>query len=896
MMRGSITCKLLLFIFLAFAIATLCILFLAHRNLTRIIDTSQDLVYAEKTETILGELERNDERLRKTGLVEAYSADFQKAAHDNLRSQYYKDGQQRVYLFIIDMEGRVVMHPTLTAGDVSLRETDIVKRMLVAPEGSFHEIYEGQEKWYFFKKFPQWGWIVCYAVPLDIKYADSRKFLGILSMIMAGISMAVLVALSLIVSRFTRPISKLTEAAVAISEGELDHPIDAAGNDEVGVLGRAFVRMRDSIQQTISDLEKENRERQQAEQKLIDQNEYITNIFESVSHPLYAIDINDYSIQIANTASGLTAGAKSTCHALTHHRNTPCEGIDHPCPLSIVKQTQRPTMVEHTHFGPNGEPRTVEVYAYPVFDNGGNLVQMIEYTIDVTARQKAVAALSAEKERLAVTLRSIGDGVITTDIDGNVMLMNKIAENLTGWLNEEAVGRPLGDVFRIVNELTRDTCENPVAKVLATGQIVGLANHTVLIARDGTERSIADSGAPIRGPQSNIVGVVLVFRDVSEQIKTEKELLKIKKLEAVGVLAGGIAHDFNNILAAILGNINLSLLDATLTAKTKRLLSEAEKASLRAKDLTQQLLTFAKGGEPLKETSSLENVIKDSANFVLHGGKARCHYDIPSDLWMVDIDKGQISQVVQNIVLNARHAMPEGGDIRIHCQNLISLEGEHIPVLPEGRFVKIAIQDNGIGIPANLLEKIFDPYFTTKQEGSGLGLAISQSVINKHNGYITARSSPRKGSTFIFYLPASEKNEISVEDEILQQPSSTPAKILLMDDEEMLRDIGIEMLTHLGHEAIPSTDGNQVIKMYLAAMEKGEPFDMVIMDLTIPGGMGGKETIHHLLEIDPLAKVVVCSGYSTDPVMAHCEKYGFRAAISKPFRLHELSRVINQLL
>lgn len=514
---------------------------------------------------------------------------------------------------------------------------------------------------------------------------------------------------------------------------------------------------------------------------------------------------------------------------------------------------------------------------------------------EIQQREAAENLLASEKEQLAVTLRSIGDGVITTDIDGLVVLMNKVAENVTGWLQGEAIGRPFQEVFHIINKQNREICENPVAKVIKSGQIVGLANQTVLIRKDGRELLVADSAAPIRDTESIIIGVVLVFRDITEQQRTEKELLKITKLESVGVLAGGIAHDFNNILAAILGNINLALFDADLKDKTKTLLAAAEKASLRARDLTQQLLTFAKGGEPVKEISSLENVIIDSANFVLHGDTVACQFEIPEDLWLVVIDKGQISQVIQNIVINASHAMPDGGVIKVSCENISPAAGHHFPLSEQGRFVKICIEDSGIGIPAKIIENIFDPYFSTKHDGSGLGLAISQSIITKHDGHMMVESSPNVGTTFTIYLPASTQTEVQYQKTEVFGKTPSQAKFLIMDDDEMVRTLAHAILEQLGHEVVLSVNGEEAIKVYREAAQTTRPFDVVIMDLTIPGGMGGQEAVQEILAINPQAKVIVSSGYSNDTIMSNYKKYGFCASLVKPYQMQELSRVLDQL-
>ncbi|MDH3360481.1 MAG: ATP-binding protein, partial [Desulfobulbaceae bacterium] len=514
-----------------------------------------------------------------------------------------------------------------------------------------------------------------------------------------------------------------------------------------------------------------------------------------------------------------------------------------------------------------------------------------------TLEQKVAAQtieLSREKEHLAVTLRSIGDGVITTDTSGNIVLLNKVAEQLTGWSKEEAAGLPLPEVFKIINKQTGQSCENPVEQILQNGKIINLPQHTVLLSKDGRERNIDDSGAPIRDMESKIIGAVLVFRDITEQLITEQELLKVKKLESVGVLAGGIAHDFNNLLSAILGNLSLSLLAPDLTDETKSLLSEAEKASIRARGLTQQLLTFAKGGEPVKETASIREVIQDSAQFILHGGNVACNFAIPDDLWLADIDKNQISQVIQNIILNASQATPDGGLIQIKCTNIDSPARENAPLPHNKKYIKIEINDNGVGIAADIIERIFDPYFSTKQKGSGLGMTITHSIITQHGGIITVDSRPNVGTTFTIYLPATCQGKTTCTEQPAKPDKGTgKSRIMLMDDEEMVRNVLKEMLTIFGHDVILTADGNEAIKAF---KEADPPIDLIIMDLTIPGGMGGKEAVKKILEIDKNAKVIVSSGYSNDPIMANYKDYGFSGAIVKPFEVKELTNIINKVL
>jgi PAS domain S-box-containing protein len=531
----------------------------------------------------------------------------------------------------------------------------------------------------------------------------------------------------------------------------------------------------------------------------------------------------------------------------------------------------------------------------PVLLEAGENIMTCE---DITERVRAEEELSAEKERLAVTLRSIGDGVIATDIKGNIILINAIAETLTGWTQKEATGKNLMEVFHAVDGKTRNAIPNPVDNVLKTGEVLDLPDYQVLILRDGREMIMSDSTAPIFGKDNRIIGAVLVFRDITEKHKLEEDLLRIDKLESVGVLAGGIAHDFNNILSVILGNISLAKMYVQQDdEKLQKRFSDAELAILRAKDLTQQLLTFSRGGSPVKRTSAIQSVLKASCRFAVTGSNIQCEFDLPNDLLPVDIDAGQINQVINNLIINAQQAMPEGGTIHVKAENIVSSEkmAKQGLIVNEGEFVRITIRDNGVGIPAENLGKIFDPYFTTKEQGSGLGLATSHSIIKKHGGYITVESTQGKETTFYIYLPASPRNDESRRSDG-KSAFMGKGKILIMDDEDMIREITGELLQNLGYQVEFAENGSEAIDLYREAHDLGKPFDAVILDLTIPGGMGGKEAIKGLLEIDPKIKAIVSSGYSNDPIMAEFREYGFNGVIIKPYRLTELSQTLQDVI
>jgi len=384
-------------------------------------------------------------------------------------------------------------------------------------------------------------------------------------------------------------------------------------------------------------------------------------------------------------------------------------------------------------------------------------------------------------------------------------------------------------------------------------------------------------------------------REVEERKHAEEELQRAQKLESVGILAGGIAHDFNNLLTGILGNITLAKVFNRGNPEAIDILNQAEQASLQARDLTQQLLTFAKGGSPIRKTVSISSLLKDCVEFALRGSTVGHAFVIPEDIWPVNVDEGQFGQAVQNVVLNADQAMLAGGTLVVRAENVTFGPAQALP-LSEGRYVKISIQDQGTGIPAEHLLDIFDPYFTTKQEGRGLGLATAYSIVKAHDGHITVESELGAGSAFHIYVPASSETSVEKPTGSDWPADSRSARVLLMDDQEMVREIGGRMLVHLGYEVEFAVDGADAIQMYCDAMETGNPFDVVIFDLTVPGGMGGVAAIEKLRGIDPEIKAIVCSGYSTDPVMAEYEAYGFQAVIAKPYQLADLQAAVVALL
>ncbi len=561
--------------------------------------------------------------------------------------------------------------------------------------------------------------------------------------------------------------------------------------------------------------------------------------------------------------------------------------------LHLARRTDA-LRVEHRLLCKDGRYRWILARGLAQFDETGGPVRFVGTHSDIHGRKTAEEELASERERLRVTLRAMVEAVITTDRKGAVNYLNDAAVQLTGWTEAAALGRPLGDVCALIHERTREPLPSPHERALSDALVVELPPGTALMHRQGVPRMVEGRCAPIRDIASQPAGVVLVLRDVTERAKLEAEVLRATKLESVGLLAGGIAHDFNNLLTVVMGNVTLAMLDTQVQGSGGQWLQEAEKGLLRARDLTQQLLTFAKGGDPIRSAVQLAEVVRETARFSLHGANAKCQFDFEAELWAADVDKGQISQVVQNLVINAAQAMPQGGMI------WISLANDVAPPLRTGLTgptVRLSVTDTGSGIRPEHVSRIFDPYFTTKREGSGLGLATVYAIVKKHGGYIEVESATGRGTVFRIWLPATKSAASSA---LAAAPfggaASMNGRVLLMDDEEAIRIMASQLLRRLGFEVEAAADGASAVDAYRRAMEEERRFDLVIMDLTVPGAMGGLDCMREIQKIDPQVRAIVSSGYSSDPVMSDHRAYGFSGMIPKPYRITDFAKVIRQVL
>ncbi|HAY21809.1 MAG TPA: hypothetical protein DCY27_06515 [Desulfobacterales bacterium] len=543
--------------------------------------------------------------------------------------------------------------------------------------------------------------------------------------------------------------------------------------------------------------------------------------------------------------------------------------------------------VEYRFRHKNGSWRWIRDDMTLIRDAQGQPLEIIGYMLDVTERREAQELLKDNEQFLQDIFDSIPDVLDILALDLTIIRTNQAGRRFN---KQPSPGRKCYEVYHS-REVPCELC--PVQQTIRTGKA---SRGTVAIHVAGAgDRFLEIRSFPMMNRTSGqLAAVIAHVRDVTEYKRAQDERLQCSKLESLATLAGGIAHDFNNILTAILGNIGLVLLQEVIKSEVQDRLMQAQQACFQAQTLARQLLTFAKGGAPIKRIVCLAKLLKESVTLTLSGSNTLCDLSIPAELWAVEADAGQLGQAFSNLLMNADQAMPEGGVLKVAAENLIVQAKSALP-LPGGKYVKLTFTDQGIGISPKYLNKIFDPYFSTRHKGSGLGLTTAYAIIKNHAGIIQVDSQVGIGTTFTVYLPATEKETVQDEPRSVESIRGQ-GKILVMDDEKMVRDVLGRMLMQLGYTVELVCEGSQVLERFVQAKKSGSPFDAVILDLTIPGGLGGKSTIRELLKIDPQVKAIVSSGYYDDPVMANYQDYGFCEVIAKPYRITELGEIVRRVI
>jgi PAS domain S-box-containing protein len=546
----------------------------------------------------------------------------------------------------------------------------------------------------------------------------------------------------------------------------------------------------------------------------------------------------------------------------------------------------------------DGHVTWAEEIDVPVYAANGELIAYEGIIRNITDRKRVEVALRESEEKYRRLVENAQEAIFVA-VDGVLKFANSMTAVLSGYSQDELASRPFiefvhPDDRQMVRHLQR--LKDMDVPNIYTFRIICKPGDIKWV--ELSEAFISWEGRP---------AALNFLTDITDRKRLEMERQRVEKLESVGMLAGGIAHDFNNILTAILGNINLAGKEAAPGSEIQNSLEQVEKAALRGKDLTRQLLAFAKGGAPVKKIVSLTELLRDTAVFALRSSKVKCHFSIPDGLWQAGIDAGQVSQVIHNLVINAQQAMPSGGTIELTAENIALSEmqslGGGLPV-KEGNYVRVAVTDHGSGIAAEHLAKIFAPFFTTRQKSSGLGLATAFSIARQHGGHLSVKSEVGAGSTFYLYLPASTQTVTPKQDQKEAIKAAGKAgilvmatRILVMDDEQGVREVAGRMLGNIGYQDVEfAANGAEAVKLYKAALESGRPFGVAILDLTIAGGMGGEVAIRKLLKIDPGVKAIVSSGYIDDPVIANYKEYGFSGMVAKPYTLAELGKVLHAVI
>jgi PAS domain S-box-containing protein len=529
-----------------------------------------------------------------------------------------------------------------------------------------------------------------------------------------------------------------------------------------------------------------------------------------------------------------------------------------------------------------------------IYSKSGELMAVEGFITDITEHKQTQDALDQERQRLAVTLRSIGDGVITTDTGGRIVLINKVAESLTGWTQEEAIGKRLSEIFHIINEITREIADNPVEKVLKSGLIVGLANHTALIAKDGTEKSIADSGAPIRDLNGNVIGVVLVFREITETKKLQEALARAQRLETASMVASQVAHDFNNLLAPLIAYPEFIKQELDKDSPAIKYLEDVETSAQQMADINQQLLTLGRRSHYNLEPLNLNRIVEQAIKQIQPLPESlTLELDLSPDLMNIKGGDSQIFRAVLNLIINAREAMNNQGKISIKTENqYIDERRGKFNIVMRGEYVKLTISDTGTGISPDIQTKIFDPFFTTKttekKRGSGLGLSVVNAVVEEHSGFIDFESMASGGTVFYLYFPITRETiDVSGNENI----SGGAESILVVDDDKIQREVTVRLLQKLGYETESVESGEDAVEFL-----KSNPRDLLVLDMIMPQGIDGAEAYRKVLKHNPQQKAIIVSGYAESERVREALDLGAGAFVKKPLTMRSLALAVRKEL
>jgi len=750
------------------------------------------------------------------------------------------------------------------------------------------------------------------AVPVEAITAslvsDLRSQSIILAVGLALLFLSIVVIFRFVVTRRLVTMARHFDAIAAHTESPSMTPVPVKGNDEISVVGLAFNKLAEqllsaqiSLEQRVAErtedflkanaqLQRELSERRQAEAALRKSEEKYRGLMETASDAIFAVDGETGVIVDANHKSSELLGITTAQIIGLHHRRLyPPEDAGRYEEL-FVRQASRGGIVSDDMSVMDALGRRIPVEISASLTTIGDKQLVLGIFRDISKRKQVEKELRSRQAELTTILRAVPVGIGVTS-ERVLKEVNDHVCAITGYTREELLGRSVRLLYPTQEDY--DFVGREKYRQIAS-QGVGTV-ETRWQQKDGNIIEVLLSSAPITGGDSS-PNLLFTVMDITERKKMELEHFRIDKLESLGIMAGGIAHDFNNVLMTILGNVSLASLELAGLASPEALewLKHADQGCHQAMVLARQLLTFAKGGAPIKQIHSLTDILQESVSLALSGSKSKYELVWAEDLWNVNVDRGQIHQVFSNLLINADQAMPAGGLVSIEAQNLELKPISALP-LPGGKYVLVTIRDQGGGIPLEQLGKIFDPYFTTKQKGNGLGLATVYSIIKQHGGFVAVQSALGEGTTFQLYLPAVRAPRRAAE-VVKTAPLAGKGRILVMDDEAAVREVVGRMLKKIGYDPVMARDGSEAVELYAQASHSEKPFAAVILDLTIPGGVGGKEVIHQLLAQNPQVKALVSSGYADDAVMANFQTLGFSGVITKPYTILQLGKVLQDVL
>lgn len=697
----------------------------------------------------------------------------------------------------------------------------------------------------------------------------------------------------------TKPISKEAlhgAIAIALHKKAGERALRQAYNE----LERRVEERTAALREANELLRKEIDEHRLADEKTAQQTSFLNYVLDSLTHPFYVINPETYTIELVNRAAesrGITVG--KTCCATTHGRTGTCLGPDHLCPVGEVLETGRPQVIEHVHCDTEGAPRNVEIHAHPVKSPEGEVVGIIEYTLDITERRQAEQQLRESEQTFRSLFESATDLIYLLSTDGTILRANPVSFRLLGYSEQEMIGRAISDYFTLSSQ---QSFAEQLPALLRGGRCL---KEVELICKDGSVISTDCSASGIRDGQGHVTGVVAFLRDATERKQAEKErdglrnqLFQAQKMEAIGTLAGGIAHDFNNLLQVVLGYAGIISVGKDRRSTDLRNLETIRKAAKDGAELVKGLLTFSRQVESKLRPCDLNLELKRIERLLRRTIPRMIEIKLflADDLNPVRADPVQVEQVVLNLAVNARHAMPKGGTLAIETAN-VTLDEHYCRVhfdAKPGNHIQLKISDTGHGMEREVVERIFEPFYTTKKagEGTGLGLSVVYGIVKSHGGHITCSSEPGIGATFNIYLPANVVDRPPEVDLMHEMPAWGTETILVVDDERHIRNVVEESLTLHGYKVHLAATGKEALESYRA---KQEAIDLVLLDLILPE-MGGEQCLEEILTINPHAKVLIASGYSTEESRKALLELGASGFMDKPFEAIELLRTVRNTL